>query len=160
MKILKSLSQYLRIKVFAGAKLNGKNPTKAPEIAVISKMEISGEPFNTNIINKDTADITEIPADSPSNPSIKLIELVTPTIHPIVRRIENASFSSSVGKKAGVISSILTPNATTMIAANTCPANFTIGFMVIISSMTQKMDITIIPKNIPSQFHSILLWSK
>lgn len=160
MKILKNLSQYLRIKVFAGAKLNGKNPTNAPAKAVINKIEISGEPFSTNIINRDTADITEIPADNPSNPSIKLIAFVTPTIHPMVKIMENASLSSGVVKNAGVISSILTPKATTTIAANTCPNSFTSGFMVLISSITQKIDIMIIPKNIPKQFHSILLWSK
>lgn len=150
MKILKSLIPYLRIKVFAGAKLNGKNPTNAPAIAVINKIDISGEPFNTNIINKDTADITEIPADSPSNPSIKLIALVTITIHPMVTMIEKTSFNSSVGRKAGVISSILIPNATAITAANTCPSNFTIGFMVLISSIIQKIDNTTIPKNIPN----------
>lgn len=150
MKNLKNLILYLRIKVFAGAKLNGKNPTNAPAIAVISKIDISGEPFNTNIIKSDTADITEIPADSPSKPSIKLIALVTITIHPIVTMIEKTSLNSSVGKKAGVISSILIPNATTIIAANNCPINFTIGFMVLISSTMQKIDNTKIPKNIPN----------
>lgn len=137
------------INVLAGAKLNGRNPTNDPANAVINRIEISGDSLSTNIINKETADITEIPADNPSNPSIKLMALVTPTIHPIVKRIEKASFNSSVGKKAGVISSILIPNDTATIAANTCPANFTIGFIVIMSSMTQKMDITTIPKNIP-----------
>lgn len=137
------------IKVLAGEKLKGKNPTSAPANAVINRIAINGEPFNTNIIIKETADITEIPADNPSNPSIKLIELVTPTIQPIVKIMENASFNSLVAKKAGVISSILTPKATTIIAAITCPVNFTNGFMVIISSNIQKIDITMVPKNIP-----------
>lgn len=75
--------------------------------------------------------------------------LVTTTIQPIVNTIENASFNSLVAKKTGVISLILTPNVTTIIAAITCPANFTNGLMVTISSNTQKMDITIVPKNIP-----------
>lgn len=138
------------IKVFAGAKLNGKNPTKAPANAVINKMEISGEPFKTNIINKETADITEIPVDRPSSPSIKLMAFVTPTIHPIVKRIENISFSSSVPKKVGVISSILTPNITAITPANTCPSNFVVGRMVLISSITQKIDRIIIPKDMPN----------
>ena len=60
----KKLEPVSPINVFAGAKLNGKNPTNAPANAVINKIEISGEPFNTNIINNDTADMTEIPADS------------------------------------------------------------------------------------------------
>lgn len=101
------------------------------------------------MINKDTAEITDIPADKPSNPSIKLMALVTPTIQPIVKTIENASFSPSFVIKAGVTSSILTPNATTIIAARSCPVSFTIGFMVMMSSNIQKIDITIIPKNIP-----------
>ena len=41
------------INVFAGAKLNGKNPTNAPANAVINTIDINGEPFNTNIINND-----------------------------------------------------------------------------------------------------------
>lgn len=84
------------INVLAGAKLNGKNPTKEPARAVINNIEIIGELLSKNIINNDTADITEIPADKPSKPSIKLIAFVTPTIQPIVNIIENASFNSSV----------------------------------------------------------------
>ena len=145
----KKLDPVSPIKVLAGAKLNGRNPTNAPAKAVISKIDISGEPFSTNIINNDTADITEIPADKPSNPSIKLIALVTPTIQPIVKIIENTSFNSFVARKAGVISSILTPNATTILAAMTCPNNFINGLIVTISSNTQKIDITIPPKSIP-----------
>ena len=82
------------INVFAGAKLNGKNPTNAPANAVINTIDINGEPFNTNIINNDTADITDIPDDNPSNPSIKLIAFVTPIIHPIVITIDIISFIS------------------------------------------------------------------
>ena len=61
----KKLDPVSPIKVLAGAKLNGKNPTNAPASAVINKIEINGEPFSTKIIIKETADITEIPADNP-----------------------------------------------------------------------------------------------
>ena len=67
--------------------------------------------------------------------------LVTTTIQPMVNTIEKVSFNSLVAKKAGVISSIM--------AAIVCPANFTNGLMVTISSNTQKIDMTIVPKNIP-----------
>src|SRR5699024_8678064 len=66
------------IKVLAGEKLNGKNPTKAPASAVINNIAIIGESLSTNIINNEIADITDIPEDNPSNPSIKLIAFVTP----------------------------------------------------------------------------------
>lgn len=113
----KKLEPVSPINVFAGAKLNGKNPTKAPANAVINKIDTNGDPFNTNIINREIADIIEIPEDNPSNPSIKLIAFVTPTIHPIVRIMENISLNSTVGKNDGVISSILIPNDTAIIAA-------------------------------------------
>ena len=140
------------INVFAGAKLNGKNPTNAPASAVISNIATIGESFNTNMTNNEIADITDIPQDNPSKPSIKLIAFVTPTIHIIVMMIENISCISIVFKNGSVISSILTPNATTTIAANTCPINFVIGLMVFISSTIHTIEIITIPKNIPSSF--------
>lgn len=73
------------IKVFAGLKLNGKNPINAPAKAVIKIIDISGEPFRANIISSEIDAIMQIPVESPSNPSIKLIALVIPTIHPIVK---------------------------------------------------------------------------
>ena len=65
------------INVLAGVKLNGKNPTNAPASAVISTIDINDDPFNTNITNNESADITDIPDDSPSKPSIKFIAFVT-----------------------------------------------------------------------------------
>lgn len=53
------------INVFAGEKLKGKNPTKAPAKEVINNIETNGDPFNTNIINNETEEITEIPEDNP-----------------------------------------------------------------------------------------------
>ena len=140
------------INVFAGAKLNGKNPTNAPANAVINKIATIGESFNTKIINSEIADITEIPEDNPSNPSIKLMAFVTPTIQITVMILENISCISMVSKNGNEISSILTPNATATIAATNCPVSFWIGFMVFISSITQVIEITIIPKNIPNSF--------
>ena len=92
----KKLEPVSPINVLAGAKLNGKNPTNAPANAVINNIDTKGEPFNTNIINNEIAEITDIPEDSPSNPSIKFIALVTPIIQPTVKIIENASLNSSV----------------------------------------------------------------
>ncbi len=79
------------IKVLAGLKLNGKNPTIAPLNAVINKMAINGDLFKVNIINKEMHEIKLIPDDKPSKPSIKLIALVIPIIQPIVRIYENQS---------------------------------------------------------------------
>ena len=140
------------INVLAGAKLNGKNPTNAPASAVISSIATIGESFNTNMINNEIADITDIPDDKPSKPSIRLMAFVTPTIQITVMIIENISCISIVFKNGNVISSILMPNATATIAANTCPVNFVIGFMVFISSTTHTIEIINIPRNIPSSF--------
>ena len=84
-----------------------------------------------------------------SNRSIKLIACVTPTIHRTVNIIENASPSSVVFKNGKSMSPILMPNATATNAAITCPINFVIGFIVLISSTIHTIDITKIPKNIP-----------
>ena len=97
------------INVFAGEKLNGKNPTNAPASAVINIIATIGEPFNTNIINNDTADITDIPADSPSNPSIKFIAFVTPTIHIIVTNADKTSPNSDACTNAKSILPIRIP---------------------------------------------------
>lgn len=69
-------------------KLNGKNPTNAPANAVINNIDIIGEPLSKKIINKDIADITDIPDDNPSKPSIKFIAFVIPTIQPNVNIYE------------------------------------------------------------------------
>ena len=73
------------IKVLAGLKLYGKNPTKAPAKAVIKIIDINGDSFNENIISNEIQEISVIPVERPSNPSIKFIALVTPTIQPIVK---------------------------------------------------------------------------
>ena len=67
------------------------NHTRENANAVINNIATVGESFNTNIINNDNAEITDIPDDNPSNPSIKLIAFVTPTIHIIVMIIEKTS---------------------------------------------------------------------
>ena len=80
------------IKVFAGLKLNGKNPTIEPANAVISNIDINGDDgVNKKIINKEKHEINVIPDDNPSNPSIKFIAFVIPTIQPIVIIYENQS---------------------------------------------------------------------
>ena len=64
--------------------MNGKKPTNAPIIEVIIRTAIIGDEFNANIINNETQEIKAIPEDRPSNPSIKLIAFVIPTIQIIV----------------------------------------------------------------------------
>ena len=73
------------IKVLAGLKLYGKNPTIAPASAVINTIAINGDSLSENIIKSDMQEISVIPDDKPSSPSIKFIAFVMPTIHPIVR---------------------------------------------------------------------------
>jgi hypothetical protein len=116
------------INVFAGLKLNGINPSKLPASAVIIMILIKGEPFNEKIINKDTQEIIPIPEDNPSNPSIKLIAFVIPTIQIIV--------INSDGKKPQFI---LIPLYVTIIAAIICPISFTKEGMPLKSSIKQNM---------------------
>ena len=138
--------------VFAGVKLNGKNPTKAPAKAVINTTDINAEPFNTNITISEIADITAIPEDNPSKPSIKFIAFVTITIHAIVSNTEVISCISGKFINGNVIPSILIPEAETIIAPINCPVNFVIGFIVFISSTTQNADIINIPDKNPRSF--------
>ena len=125
------------IKVFAGAKLNGKNPNNAPINAVINIIAIKGDAFNAKIINKDIQEINVIPDDSPSNPSVKFIAFVTATIHIIVNRLDIILLSIfNVSVINGTeICSILTPKLTTIIAASNCPASLVSGLIVFISSI-------------------------
>ena len=140
------------INVFAGVKLNGKNPTSAPARAVINTIEINDDPFNTNITNNDIADIIDIPEDNPSSPSIKFIAFVTITIHAIVINTDVISCISGKFKNGSVIPSILIPDITIHIAPKSCPINFVIGLIVFISSTIQNADIINIPTKKPNNF--------
>ena len=123
------------INVLAGLKLNGKNPAKAPTKAVIIIIAINGDPFNAKIINKQIHEIIEIPDDNPSNPSIKFIALVIPTIQNIVNVIEKI-FPSTIfpSRKGSVKLFILIPHATTITAPISCPKSLTYGLIPFISS--------------------------
>ena len=104
--------------VFAGLKLNGKNPTIAPASAVISTIANKGEPFKAKTIRRDKHEIKVTPDDNPSNPSIKLIAFVIPIIQHTVSIYENIpviiNFPSVKGTE---ILSIRIPQTTTIIAA-------------------------------------------
>ena len=102
--------------VFAGLKLNGKNPNIAPANAVIKIIANNGELFIVNINIKDTHDTKDIPDDNPSNPSIKFIAFVTPTIQHTVIIYENAVFKSPDDKNGRLIFSILIPHIHTITA--------------------------------------------
>ena len=106
------------IKVFAGLKLKGRNPTILPVNAVINIIAINGEPFNANTISRDKQEISVTPEDKPSNPSIKLMALVIPIIQQTVKTYEKTSPITILPSVNGSdISSILIPHATTIIAA-------------------------------------------
>ena len=113
----KKLEPVSPIKVFAGVKLNGKNPTSAPANAVISTIDTNGEPFKTNITNNEIADITDIPEDNPSSPSIRFIALVTPTIHTTVIIQETISSINGLFINDKLNLPNLIPNDTAIIAA-------------------------------------------
>ena len=80
----KKLEPVSPIKVLAGLKLNGKNPTIAPPKAAISNTAISGDLLSVKIINNEKQEIKVIPEDNPSKPSIKLMAFVIPIIQQIV----------------------------------------------------------------------------
>ena len=137
--------------VFAGLKLNGKNPHKAPAKAVIIIIAINGELFKENIINSDIHEIIVMPDDNPSNPSIKLIALVITIIQITVKIIDNASLSIADSNK-GTTSIILIPEITTAIAAKSCPESFANGFIVFTSSIKQVIPNIKTPTKNPNIF--------
>ena len=149
----KKLEPASPIKVLAGLKLNGKNPASAPAKAVIISMAIIGEPFKEKIINSDKQDINEIPEESPSNPSIRLIAFVIPTIHPKVSMVEKMWFNSvnpSSSKKGMLICSILIPLFITITAATICATSFTNAGKPFTSSIKQVIIMTKAPSKNPA----------
>lgn len=97
----KKLEPVSPIKVLAGLKLNGKNPTIAPPNAAIKSTAMSGDLLRVKIINNEKHEIKVIPEDKPSKPSIKLIALVIPIIQQIVSPQENHSFKPILSSKNG-----------------------------------------------------------
>src|SRR3712207_1546667 len=95
----------------AGLKLYGINPNNAPpKIAVI--IAVSYLLFIIDITNSVAEAIKPIPAESPSNPSIKLKAFVTPIIHKIVNGIDKKPTfkNNSLLVNGLVIKLILIPN--------------------------------------------------
>lgn len=84
------------IKIFAGWKLKNKKPIILPA-RMSDKEAMSLLPDNKEVIEIVTRTIIEIPADNPSNPSIKLIALVIPTIQNKVTTPER-NVIASLGK--------------------------------------------------------------
>jgi len=58
----------------------GQNPNVAPASTTVS-IALAVSPVISETKNKERYDMDDIPAARPSRPSIKLIALVTPTIH-------------------------------------------------------------------------------
>lgn len=142
----KKLEPVSPIKVFAGLKLYGKNPNIAPASAVINTIAIIGEPFKVNIINKEIHEINVIPEDNPSNPSIKLMAFVIPTIQKTVIIYDKVLFNPILLSKKGIfIFAILIPDATTIIAAIICTISLTKLGIPFTSSIKQPIPNTIIP---------------
>ena len=131
--------------VFAGLKLYGKNPNIAPDKAVTNKIEIRGEPFKAKIISKETQEIRETPLDKPSNPSIKLIAFVIPTIQMMVKTTAVICSVNIVSKNGKETLLIWMPHRVTTIAAKSCPANLTKGLILFKSSMKQNAPRITIP---------------
>ena len=147
----KKLEPVSPINVFAGLKLYGKNPTIAPDKAVIKIIDINGDLFKEKIINKDKHEIKETPEDSPSSPSIKLIAFVIPTIQHIVNIYEKVPFNLNILSKNGILNvSIFVPVITTIIAAIICANNFITAGIPLVSSIKQVMDNTNIPIKYPN----------
>ena len=127
------------MKVLAGLKLNGINPSNAPARAVTSMILIKGDPFKAKIISKETQEIIDIPEDKPSRPSIKLIAFIIAIIHTTVTINDNVSFVITPPKPERSILSILIPLYVTILAARTCPNNLTDAGIPFKSSAKQNM---------------------
>ena len=92
-----------------------------PANAVIYTLAINGDSFNANTIRRDKHEINVTPDDSPSNPSIKFIAFVIPTIQQTVIIYENIPLITIFPSVKGIdICSILIPQATTIIADMIC----------------------------------------
>lgn len=137
----KKLEPVSPIKVFAGLKLYGKKPAIAPDRAVIKMIDINGDLFKENIINKDKHEIKDSPEDNPSSPSIKLIAFVIPTIQHTVNIYEKDLFNSKILFKNGILKVfILVPVITIIIAAIICTNNFRIAGIPLTSSIKHITD--------------------
>ncbi|MNP65651.1 hypothetical protein D3C76_1612580 [compost metagenome] len=61
--------------------MKGKNPRVAPTKTAVIIIASRLADVAINIVNSAVADMADIPAASPSRPSIKLTAFVTPIIH-------------------------------------------------------------------------------
>lgn len=110
--------------------------TIAPASAVVNTIAMIGELLSENIITSDKQDINVIPEDKPSNPSIRFIALVIPTIHPTVKIYVNIGCMLNIlSIKSILILLILIPHATITHAEITCPTNLTIAGNPLTSSI-------------------------
>src|SRR5205814_6009621 len=71
-------------KIVAGEKLNRRNPSNAPA-SVMDRMQTKWLPWINETTKTERVTKKEIPAAKPSNPSIRLNELVIATIQNTVR---------------------------------------------------------------------------
>jgi len=106
---------------------------------------LSAENAMTAIVVKP---ITEIPAASPSNPSIKLIAFVIPTIHSTVRGYAIHPNSSRSVKKGTEKKSIFKPVLTIKQATRTCTRNLNFALKLYLSSNIPKMTMSTAPTDI------------
>ena len=137
------------INVFAGLKLNGKNPKIAPANAVVKIIANNGEPLSANIIINETHDTRDIPEDNPSSPSIKFIALVTPIIQHTVIIYEKTSFNSPE-RNGRFMFSIRIPAKHTINADIICTHNFTIAVTPLESSIKHVIPNKRIPTKNPA----------
>ena len=109
------------INIFAGLKLNGKNPKHEP-ISAIPKIAIEYSPTLIDINTSDIDIIADTPAANPSRPSIKFTAFVMNTIHITVSVTESHSGSTQYGlslRKFGFVNTsiFISPANTTTSAA-------------------------------------------
>mgnify|MGYP003489307284 CR=1 FL=1 len=136
------------INILAGKKLYFKNPNVLPaNTRAISATNISPI-LKTAIPAMVSSAIVETPPANPSNPSIKFMAFVIPTIQSTVNGI--AKYPKCICSPNGVLIKFnwILPPITMMRAATIWPINFAFGFNSYISSKIPRMIMTVAPSSI------------
>ena len=108
------------MKIEAGWKFQRRNPSSEPDRA---KHSTPMNGWATAVVSESSprvaAAMSAIPDDSPSRPSMKLIELIMPTIHTIVNPTANTPSSGMLPGPNGLLTEVIVIPPNTANAATT-----------------------------------------
>ena len=139
--------------IFAGLRLYGIKPRHPPQSAAritATLMFASDTRSDTTSIVSDA--MAETPQASPSSPSMRLTEFVTPTIHSMVTgtaRMPMVTACSLVISSGFDTTLMITPDKTAMTAATICTQNLSQAFRFITSSIAPTTTMRMAPSRMP-----------